>query len=423
MLRKPGRWILLMLMGAGLVLPLLAQQRPLPVFEPIASPAGSHARLPRLVPVPQGGMLMSWVEPGDRPETSRLRYAVWRDGRWSHPQEVVQGAHWFVNWSDFPSVVPIDREFWVAHWLVMRPGGKPYDYDIGLAYSTDGGHFWRLAGAPHRDGVAAEHGFVAIFPDRGKAGIIWLDGRDYSEPEDHVGHHGKTGRFALRYTTLDRHGRFSSEHIVDGNTCTCCWPAVAHSSLGTIAAWRGRTDDEIRDIRVASLRDGKWSTPHVLGGEGWKIAGCPVNGPALAARGSRVAAAWFTAEGDRPRVRMAFSEDGGVRFASPIEIDHASPLGRIGLAWLGEDEAAVCWMAAARPPANDSMLSLRVVERRGTPGSVIPVAKISAGRDSGVPQLAVVDGQIFLAWTGNAPGFGIHVVRTSLPVSGVLAQP
>ena len=32
--------------------------------------------------------------------------------------------------------------------------------------------------------------------------------------------------------------------------------------------------------------------------DGWKIAACPVNGPAVAANGKRVALAWFTAPND-----------------------------------------------------------------------------------------------------------------------------
>jgi len=60
--------------------------------------------------------------------------------------------------------------------------------------------------------------------------------------------------------------------------------------------------------------DGAWANPVATGAEGWEIEGCPVNGPAIAAAGDRVAVAWFTAAGDTPRVRFASSTDGAASF-------------------------------------------------------------------------------------------------------------
>ena len=53
--------------------------------------------------------------------------------------------------------------------------------------------------------------------------------------------------------------------------------------------------------------------------DGWKIDACPVNGPAVAAAADTVVVAWFTAA-DMPRVRLAYSRDGGRSFAAPIEV-------------------------------------------------------------------------------------------------------
>jgi hypothetical protein len=50
---------------------------------------------------------------------------------------------------------------------------------------------------------------------------------------------------------------------------------------------------EVRDIAVARYESGRWSEPVYPGAEGWRIEGCPVNGPALAADRDRVALAWF----------------------------------------------------------------------------------------------------------------------------------
>lgn len=365
----------------------------------------SGAKVPRLGSLPNGDVLMSWVEPQATGHV--LKFGVLHQGRWIRQGIVARGENWFVNWSDFPSVVSIDEKFWVAHWLVKQQGGKSYDYDVATAVSNDAGATWSLPKPPHRDGSAAEHGFAAIFPMAGDAGIVWLDGRDYVEKKDLDKHPEKSGNFNLRYTRIHRDGTMEAEQVIDSNTCTCCWPSVAVTPLGPVVTWRGRTDAEIRDNRVSYFQNGKWSAPAALGAEGWNIEGCPVNGPALAARGLQVVAAWFSAEGDRPRVRLAFSKDGGRSFAKPIEIDEAAPLGRIGLAWKDDRTAVISWMTAADLETKKSSLALRAVQIDGQLSAVKRIVEVSAGRDTGVPQMvANAEGLIF-AWTDVAPNYGV----------------
>ncbi|MGE0344302.1 MAG: sialidase family protein [Porticoccaceae bacterium] len=376
-------------------------------LEAMQSMAANGARLPRLSAMPGGGVIMSWVEPTGAQHV--LKYAVLKDGRWQRDGVVTQGSDWFVNWSDFPSVVAVGDTFWLAHWLVKQSGGNTYDYDIALAISNDAGMNWRSIGSPHRDDKAAEHGFVSIFPDRGAAGIIWLDGRDYNSrpaPTGHDEHHAShAGNFALRYTRVLADGSMEPEQVVDDNTCSCCRTTVAAVPEGVLAAWRGRTNDEIRDNRIARLVDGSWTASRPLGDEGWRIAGCPVNGPALAARENRVLAAWFTAEGDRPRVRAAISHDGGQVFSAPVDLDDQLPLGRIEALWLDEKRALVSWMA--NPRKKTSELVVRIIDTNEQVREISSLGKLSAGRDSGVPQMVRDGNHLYVAWTRPQPDFGI----------------
>ncbi|CAG0955346.1 hypothetical protein MTYP_00426 [Methylophilaceae bacterium] len=382
---------------------------------PLATPAAADARLPRFAAIPGGGAILSWVEPDG--DGHVLKFGVLRDGQWLRQGTVASGQGWFVNWSDFPSVVAVKGDFWVAHWLVSQPGGQVYDYDIALAVSSDAGRSWREIGPPHRDGTAAEHGFAVIFTDRDAAGIVWLDGREYFEPAQRAFNPGKSGNFALRFTRIFADGSMAPEQVLDDNTCTCCWPAVASLPTGSIVAWRGRTDGEIRDNRIAVLHDGAWSKPAGLGGEQWKIAGCPVNGPALAARENQVLAAWFTAADDRPRVRAALSADGGQSFAPAFDLDDRRPLGRIAALWLDDSHALVSWMAAPRDEKT-SALVVRSIDRDGGTGSSIRLEALSAGRDSGVPQMLRDGARVYFAWTDKAPQFGIRAGY--IPVSALL---
>lgn len=109
------------------------------------------------------------------------------------------------------------------------------------------------------------------------AGVIWLDGRDRRKQNG-----GGKSAFTLRYARLHRNGSMDGEQIIDSSTCTCCWTTVSVTPVGPVAAWRGRTENEIRDHQVARLLADKWSAPVPLGKEGWEIDGCPVNGPMLA---------------------------------------------------------------------------------------------------------------------------------------------
>lgn len=385
-----------------------AKELPVAKTQAIENPAATGAQFPRLASLSDGGVLMSWVE--SHAEGHILKFGVLREGRWVRQGEIARGRDWFTNWSDFPSVTAIGKSFWVAHWLVRKKDDRTYDYDIAISISNDAGVSWSAPRPLHRDGSAAQHGFAVIFPVQGDAGVIWVDGRDRLKPKERGKHGQKSRQFALRYTRIHRDGSMDEEQVIDDNTCTCCWPAVAVTPAGPVAAWRGRTDDEIRDHRVARLRDGKWTVPVPLRIEGWEIAGCPVNGPMLAARGMQVVAAWFTAAGDHPRIRAAFSTDSGRSFSEPVEIDQENPYGRVGVAWSDDRTAAVSWIAAADAGAKKATLALRKVYADGSAGSIQRLKEISGGRESGVPQLVAYGKGFMMAWTGEEPGHGIHTV-------------
>lgn len=379
------------------------QRYPAAAMQPLAVAAAPGARLPRLAAHPAGGAVLSWVEPA--PDGGHvLRVARYRDGRFAAPVEVARGQDWFVNWSDFPSVVPIATDFWLAHWLVRHPrADSPYHYGIALALSRDDGHHWTRVPAPHADAGPAEHGFAAIAALDGRAAMVWLDGR--ANDARHT--------FALRTTDIERDGTATAERIIDADVCTCCWPALARTRNDLWVAYRGRTTDEIRDFQLRHRSAEGWSAPIALAGEGWYIAGCPVNGVSLAARGERLAAAWFTAAGGTARVRAAFIRDGANSLEAVHDIDAASPVGRAAIAWLNDDTAAALHIAAPAAGADLADLRLTRVSPAGV-GRALTLTQVPANRDSGVPQLMAVGSEVLVAWTGTAPVYGLHILRVPL---------
>ena len=142
----------------------------------IASPASAGAMAPNLRAGADGRVYLSWVEPGAT-KRSVLRFSVLDGGRWSAPRDVASGDDWFVNWADFPSVVPLDGGALVAHWLVKNGEGT-FAYSVHTSRSVDGGRTWQRPVVPHRDTTQTEHGFVSLVGwDGDRVATVWLDGR------------------------------------------------------------------------------------------------------------------------------------------------------------------------------------------------------------------------------------------------------
>src|SRR5690606_35851464 len=102
----------------------------------------------------------------------------------------------------------------------------------------------------------------------------------------------------------DRGATFAPERKLADHSCECCRIALAAQADGRIAAfWRQVRSDQVRDHAFAELSIGRAPAPAARATfDGWRIAGCPHHGPALAvgAHGTRHAV-WFTAADDAPR--------------------------------------------------------------------------------------------------------------------------
>jgi hypothetical protein len=179
-----------------------------------------------------------------------------------------------------------------------------------------------------------------------------------------------------------------------------------------VIAYRDRSADEVRDIAVVRQTASGWSKPWLVHNDGWKIAGCPVNGPQLDARGKRVAAAWFSAAGESGRAYVAFSDDAGKTFGAPVVIDDGKPIGRMDVVMLDDDTAVVTW---SEQTVGGAELRARRVPRNAAPSPSVKVADSSAARAAGFARAAVVGRDVFVAWTEqNGVTKRVHVSRVRL---------
>jgi hypothetical protein len=369
-----------------------------PVVQALASPAGPSSGQPQLSASPRG-LILSWVERDGQRAT--LRFAERTSNGWSAPRPVAGGNDWFVNWADVPSVVRLAKGTLVGHWL-QKSGPDTYAYDVRLSHSQDDGRTWSPSFVPHSDGTKTEHGFASLFQMPGAGlGLVWLDGRAMKPQSGHDDHGGSAGSMSVRFATFDVSWRQTSDAPVDLRVCECCPTAAAVTSDGPIAAFRNRTEDEVRDIHVSRLENGKWTEPKAVHEDGWKINACPVNGPMLSARGRDVALAWFTARNDEGRAFVAFSQDAGRSFGAPIRLDDAGALGRVDVELMTDGSAIASWIEFAQQRAQ---FRVRRVEPSGARSPSATVSSLAGTRASGYPRIGLSGDELVFAWTENAQG-------------------
>lgn len=381
----PAASLILLLSGLACATPETVRE---PVDSTVPSPATAPGAFgPRLASAP-GSLWMTWLEPMEPASPSEpgghlLRISRYDDAGWTEPVTIAQGPDFFANWADFPNLAQNPSGHLLAHWL-EKTGEDTYAYGIRLARSTDGGTTWQPLGFLHDDGTPTEHGFVSLLPEGEGFRALWLDGREMPQG----------GPMTLRSAFVG--DTVGTSEVVDERVCECCTTSAAMTESGPLVAYRDRTEDEVRDIYVARhAEDGAWEEPTRIHPDRWVIPGCPVNGPAVAARGDRVAVAWFTAADGEPKVQAALSDDSGAAFGSPVVLQGHGALGRVDVALDDRGGALVSWLATE---SEKGVIRLRRVTPAGELGEPATLAETSASRAAGFPQIEHWNGHLYAAW-------------------------
>ncbi len=373
-------------------------------FVEIDSPAADGSLAPRLVTVGTGEAVLTWLQPTT--EGHRFSFAHFDNGTFGTVGTVHEGDGYFANWADTPGLAVMPGGTWLAHWL-ERSGKGTYAYDVKAAVSHDQGVTWSPAFSPHDDGTFTEHGFVSNYPSGdSELGLVWLDGREtapavvdggMSASEGHDGH-AAHGAMTLRTARIDRTGGVRGGALLDARVCDCCATAAALTGEGPVVVYRDRSDDEVRDIMLVRREATGWSKPVAVHDDQWQINACPVNGPAVLARGSTVVVAWFTLANDGiPRVRIAQSMDAGRTFSSPVTLDAGIALGRVDLAWTN-DGFALAWLAEV---GERGVLRLALFNPAGAVTGRHDLVELESGRASGFPRMVGIENsRLLVAWTG-----------------------
>lgn len=314
------------------------------------------------VPYVADGGVISFIDE----EAKAFRFVRYENGKFSAPRTIASDAAMLINRADFPSI-SVRGEEMVAAWSTRKAHGTV----VHVARSADGGATWSQPRTPHPD-VVSQFGFVALAGDE----FAYLDGRKLEGGMEGNG---------------DMELRAGDGTALDGRVCDCCQTAMAMTSEGPVVAYRDRSPEEIRDISIVRKTAGGWTHPKTLHPDGWKIMGCPVNGPALDARGKRVVAAWFTAANNQPRVYVAFSDDAGATFGPPILAGSGNVAGRVDVVLLEDGDAVVTFASQAEGKAMLQWQAVKPDGRRTGAGSTGPV--------SGFPRAARWGENVAIVWS------------------------
>lgn len=333
-------------------------------FEEIASAAAPLAVATgvSLTRAPDEAVWLSWVERA-RDGANTLRFSVFDSAakKWAAARIIARDGSIAADAADAPQLALDARGRGFALWTDGRGGAR-------LARSPDRGATWSapMAFAPGERGI--EMFSVATLGD-GRVLAAWLAGENPKQ---------------LHTQIIDDS---AGPRIADASVCDCCPPALTAFPDGSaLLAYRGRTREEVRDIWFARVRPDSAIEPRALNHDDWRINGCPVNGPRLASDGGRVAALWFTAADNDPRVLVSFSPDAGARFLMPLRIDRpqAKSAGHGDVALLHDGTILATWVET------DGSLWLRRVTPDFAGAELIPLAPAGAVPAQVFPRMALV---------------------------------
>jgi len=337
-----------------------------------------------------GTLSLSWISSNEDINSS-LYFRKFENEKWTNPQKLAVGSDWFVNWADFPTHA-ISGERVLTSYLKKSASGT-YTYDVYLNLQKLNGEKVKEDFILNTDGYKAEHGFVSIVSNDNQGFYVtWLDGRNTVEKDLN----GDNKPMTIRFAEINKEGDIIYETELDSSVCDCCQTSITLTDKGPIVVYRDRSEKEVRDIYITRKIDEVWETPSPVHNDGWVIYGCPVNGPKVVSNSNKIAVSWFTVYDGKPAVNLSFSENYGSSFDKPIKINDLDAIGRVDVAFLNDTEVIVSYMEG---DDIGTYLRIKKVSIDGKISEPITISKIDSGRNTGVPQLEILDNKIYIVWT------------------------
>ncbi len=417
---------------------IVATEIPPPVADSAAAP-GQASLAGTLALSPEGVAWLLWIE-AENATTRALRLSSFDPAarRWQPARTLHRGPDLHASHADPPALtVGAGGRATVLFHLANAAGPDTAHVDHGAGYravlisTTDGGRTWSAPARLSSESDLNEFAALTTLAD-GRVLAVWLDGRVKkimgAHPDHKSGAHGAMKLPQVLYSRIVAPAAATQpdapDTVVEVSVCDCCHTALTAFPDGTaLLVYRGRSEDETRDIRVTRFRGQAWDAPRTLNSDDWRIAGCPVNGPQLASVGGRVGVAWFTAEANDPRVVASFSPDAGTRFLMPLRLTEGKPAGRVSTVLLHDGAMLVSWVD------EHGALLLRRISPDYSPDAPVRLTRPEDGRIKGFPRLALLrdyvggkaDAQLLVTYTREGPPAALRTLLVTVPEGELLA--
>lgn len=415
----------------------LAAVEPAITAQEIAPPVSGTASSSNLVTSPEGEAWLTWIETA-ADKTLSLKFSRFDVAarKWSPARTIASGPDIYAGTSDIPALTLGSKGRATALWYVKNPPSPQTahlhhgaGYHAVTSSTQDAGATWSAPARVSKESDINEFAALATLAD-GRVLAVWLDARVkkiMGAMPDHDKIHPGMKLSQQLYSRIvapaEAANADAPDTLIEYSVCDCCHTSLAAFPDGTaLLVYRGRSEEEARDIRVTRFRGSAWDEPRTLNQDDWRIAGCPVNGPQIVSDGGRAGVAWFTAADNDPRVVASFSPDAGARFLMPLKLSEPKPIGRASIVMLRSTALLVAWI-----DANGALALRRVTPDYGLNSSVT-LTKPEAGRLKGQPRLALVSNyrggkggaQVLATFTREGAAAPISTLLIDVPESDFL---
>ena len=295
----------------------------------------------------------------------------------------------------------------LVSWVKRLP--QPYTGHVRFARSVDGGQTFSKPLIVNDNRAITSHRFESFaVTDDGEVVIAWLDKRDRVAVERQGGTYNGA---ALYYAvSRDRGKSFGPNRKIADHTCECCRTAMALDARGLpVVVWRHIYGDNIRDhalVRFEGLASPGDSVR--LSHDRWRIDACPHHGPDVDAGEGTIHAVWFNNAAERHGLFYAHSAPGGRKFSSPVSVG-SYEAGASHPAVLAMEERV--WLAWKELAGERTRLLVKHSRDGGQTWSA-PREMAATTGSSGHPQLLRDGAEAFVSWQTQEEGF--HLIPAGI---------
>jgi hypothetical protein len=255
----------------------------------------------------------------------------------------------------------------VVAWSERR-GSDPLVADLVARASGDGG---RTLGPPvvinddAEDAQPVFHGFPAIaFLPGGGVFAAWMDHRERGRP----GGGGEPSASLFYALSGDGGQSWSDNRPLTDRACPCCRPVALGDAGGVVAVAYRANAGGLREPALLISRDRGVSfvLDTVVVADGWRLAACPVNSPALAMDGTGGGHyAWYSGAGEGGAWIAPWHADVGLAGMRRALSDSLSQVGHPRLARLG-DATLISLEGRPRADSTRRVVAVRALDPDGT---------------------------------------------------------